>query len=182
VSDVAEPFTPMNNLSKNWFAIYTKPRCEKKVNSLLVRKGIESWCPLQKMQRQWSDRKKIVEEPLFKSYVFVKIKDDEKVNVLRTDGVLNFVYFLGKPALIKETEINIIKSFLLEKDIQISVQSSAGFKEEDKVIISHGIFMDNTGTVVKAAAKKIYVRLESLDYIMTVEFPAGYVSHYFPGI
>lgn len=172
----------MNEQSKLWFAVYTKPRCEKKVNGLLVRKGIESWCPLQKVERQWSDRKKIIEDPLFKSYVFVKIKEEERVAVLQTDGVLNYVYFLGKPAVIKENEIDIIKAFLLEKDAKISIRSSAGFKEEDKVIISHGIFMDNVGVVVKTAPKKIYVRLESLDHIMTVEFPTGYVSHYLQGI
>ena len=62
-------------VDKKWFALYTKPRWEKKVNLTLLKKGIEVWCPVQKVQKQWSDRKKIVEEPLFKSYVFVKINE-----------------------------------------------------------------------------------------------------------
>ena len=67
---------------KKWFAIYTKPRWEKKVNSKLLEKGIESWCPVQKKESQWSDRKKIIEDPLFKSYVFVHITEEERLQVL----------------------------------------------------------------------------------------------------
>ncbi|HVX26897.1 MAG TPA: UpxY family transcription antiterminator, partial [Parafilimonas sp.] len=83
--------------NKSWYAVYTKPRWEKKVNSKLLNKGIESWCPVQKLQRQWSDRKKIIEDPLFKSYVFVHISDAEKSKVLNTEGIIQFVYYLKKP-------------------------------------------------------------------------------------
>lgn len=162
---------------RKWFAVYTKPRCEKKANNILLLKGIESWCPVQKRERQWSDRKKIIEEPLFKSYVFVRVDESEKLQVLQSDGVLNFVHYLGKPAVIKEEEIATIKSFLLEKDAKINTMPLRAFKEDDKVIIKHGVFMDNTGTVLKAGAKRIYVRLESLDQVMTVEFPVGYAGH-----
>ncbi len=162
---------------KKWFAIYTKSRCEKKVFSILIRKDIESWCPLQKVERQWSDRKKFIEDPVFKSYVFVRIEEDARLPVLQTEGVINFVHFLGKPAVIQDAEVALIKSYLMEKDVNISVQSSQTFQQNDKVIISHGIFMDNTGTVLRSSPKKIYVRLESLGQVMTVEFPESYVAH-----
>ncbi len=162
---------------KNWFALYTKPRWEKKVNAKLISKGIESWCPVQKLQRQWSDRKKIIEDPLFKSYVFVRIEDNEKTKVLNTDGVIQFVYYLKKPAVIRNEEIELIRSYLLEKDVQISVQSLRQFQEKDLVVISKGVFMDNEGVVVKGGKRKIYVRLESLDQLMTVEFPAEHLQH-----
>ncbi|WP_204268528.1 transcription termination/antitermination NusG family protein, partial [Escherichia coli] len=68
---------PGKTNEKRWHALYTKPRWEKKIDTVLLRKGVESWCPLQKVERQWSDRKKIIEDPLFKSYVFVKIDDTE---------------------------------------------------------------------------------------------------------
>ncbi len=68
-----------NNYS--WFAFYTKPRWEKKVAGLLSARGIINYCPLNKVVRQWSDRKKVVLEPVFKSYVFVKIEDDKKWEV-----------------------------------------------------------------------------------------------------
>jgi len=99
-------------MSQKWYAIYTRPRWEKKVNGLLVQKGIEVYCPLNKVRRRWSDRIKTIEEPLFKSYVFVRISDEERTGVRMTNGVVNFVYWNGKPALIKEKEIQTIKLFL----------------------------------------------------------------------
>ena len=166
----------MNDKNKKWFALYTKPRWEKKVDALLQRKGLESWCPLQKVERQWSDRKKIIEDTLFKSYVFVHIAEEERLQVLQTDGVLNFVHYLGKPAVIKDEEINLIKSYLKEKDAVISTQSWESLEPDIRVKVKHGIFMDNTGTVLRASKKKVYVRLESLGQVMVVEFPADYLS------
>ena len=166
----------MNERDKNWFAIYTKPRWEKKVDSILLRKGIESWCPVQKVERKWSDRRKIIDDPVFKSYVFVRITGEERLSVLQTEGVLNFVHFLGKPAVIKDEEVANVKLYLLEKDVKISVESLRAFAENDKVIIRQGVFMDNTGTVLKAGTRKIYVRLESLEQVMIVEFPVSYVE------
>lgn len=166
----------MNEKNKKWFALYTKPRWEKKVDALLQRKSLESWCPLQKVERQWSDRKKIIEDTLFKSYVFVHIVEEERLQVLQTDGVLNFVHYLGKPAVIKDEEINLIKSYLKEKDAVISTQPWESLEPDIRVKVKHGIFMDNTGTVLRASRKKVYVRLESLGQVMVVEFPADYLS------
>lgn len=177
VTEVAKLYKVMNEVIKNWYAVYTKPRWEKKVSNRLLQKGIGCWCPLQKVERQWSDRRKIIEDPVFKSYVFVQITEPEKLPVLQTDGVLRFVHFLGKPAIIKDWEIDNIKSYLLEKDAKISVQGLQGFRENDKVVIRHGIFSDNTGTVLRAANKKVYIKLESLGQVMVVEFPAAFVAH-----
>ncbi len=155
---------------KNWYALYTKPRWEKKIDAQLIKKGITSWCPVQKIERQWTDRKKIIDDPLFKSYVFVYIDIANKLDVLLTDGVLNFVHFLGKPAIINENEILLIQKYLSETDAKISVISSEGFKEQMKVKVSHGLFMNNVGTVVKGGKKRVYVQLESLGQVMIVEF------------
>ncbi len=162
--------------SKNWFALYTKPRWEKKVSSVLHRKGIECWCPLKKTEKQWSDRKKIVEEPLFTSYVFVRINETERSAVLMTDGILNFVYHIGKPAVIRDAEIDIIKKFLSEKQASVSVQSLSSLDPDTKIKVNHGVFMDTTGTVLKGGKKKVFVKLESLDQVMIVEFPIEYLS------
>lgn len=163
-------------VEKNWFALYTKPRWEKKIDGALQKKGIESWCPLQKVERQWSDRKKIIEEPLFKSYVFVHIDSTERTKVLMTDGVINFVYYLGKPAVIRDEEVNTIKKYLAEKDASIQILSQEGFQEEMKIKVNHGVFMGNEGTVLRGGKKKVYVKLESLGQVMVVEFPAEYLS------
>ena len=164
---------------KNWYAVYTKPRWEKKVNTVLERKGVEVWCPLQKVRKQWSDRKKIVEEPLFKSYVFVYVNQNERTNVLMTDGVLNFVYYVGKPAIIRDEEIEIIKRYLAEEHTSISIQSLNSLDENTRIKVNHGVFMDSTGTIVKGGKKKVYVKLESLDQVMIVEFPLEHVSPLF---
>ena len=78
-------------LERKWHVIYTKSKWEKKTADVLMQHGVESWCPVQKKERQWSDRKKIIEEPLFRSYVFVKISQTERVKVLETNGVVNFL-------------------------------------------------------------------------------------------
>jgi len=161
---------------KRWYAVYTRPRWEKKSDGILLRKGIMSWCPTQKVERYWTDRKKIIEDPLFRSYVFVNINEEDRVNVLMTEGIINFVYYLGEPAIIRDEEIENIKKYLSEKDAKISLISIEGFKEDTLVTINHGVFMNNTGTVIKGGKKKVYVRLESLGQVMLVEFPNEYVS------
>lgn len=162
---------------KNWFAVYTKPRWEKKISGVLEAKGIECWCPLKKTQKQWSDRKKIVEEPLFTSYVFVHIDDTEKPQVLVANGIINFVYYIGKPAIIRDEEIDLIKKFLSEKEASVTVQSLQSLDADTRIRVNHGIFMDTPGIVVKGGKKKVFVKLESLDQVMIVEFP---VEHLLP--
>ncbi len=162
--------------SKKWYALYTKPRWEKKVSRVLEQKGLECWCPVQKISKQWSDRKKIIEEPLFKSYVFVYIEEVDKIRVKMTDGILNFVYYIGKPAVIRDEEIAIIKRYLSETDACITVQSISSLDEQTRIKVNQGIFMDFTGTILKGGKKKVYVKLESLDQVMIVEFPIEHLS------
>ena len=84
MTEVAKPSKKNHIATRKWLAIYSRPRWEKKVNQLLVEKGFESYCPLNKVRRKWSDRMKIVEEPLFKSYVFVKVTDEDRTAVRMT--------------------------------------------------------------------------------------------------
>ena len=161
---------------KKWYALYTKPRWEKKVNATLIKKNIESWCPLQKQQRQWSDRKKIIEVPLFKSYVFVKINETERLSVLLTEGVINFVYYLSKPAIIKDQEIQLIKQYFLTENATIGIIPLNEFNENTKVKVNHGIFMDNEGIVLRTSSKKVYVKLQGLGQIIIIEFPKEHLS------
>lgn len=95
-----------------WLVIATRPRWEKKVHHSLKEKGIECYCPLNRVYRRWSDRIKMVEEPLFKSYVFVKITDNDRPVVRMTNGVVNFVYAKGRPAILKEKQIQSIRKFI----------------------------------------------------------------------
>ena len=151
-------------MSKKWLAIYTRPRWEKKVNQLLTEKGFESYCPLNKVKRKWSDRIKVVEEPLFKSYVFVKVAEKERTEVRMTSGAINFVYWNGKPAVIKEKEINAIRRFLNEyayvearpMDVQLN----------QRVRIINGTLMDKEGKVLELRHKTAKIAIESLGYIL----------------
>jgi len=145
-----------------WFVIYTKPRWEKKVNQLLTDKGVECYCPLNKVKRKWSDRTKTVEEPLFKSYVFVKVTEEERTKVRLTNGVVNFVYWNGKPAVVREKEIQAIKLFLDEhENVQVKPMD---LTVQQRVLITSGTFMDRTATVLDVRKKEVKVSIDSLGY------------------
>jgi len=151
-------------MSSRWFAIYTRPRWEKKVNHLLLQKGIESYCPLNKVRRKWSDRIKTIEEPLFKSYVFVRIADEERTPVRMTNGVVNFVYWNGKPAIIKEKEIQVIKRFLDEYENVEAVKIE--LSEGDRVQVIAGPMMEKEGKVLAVKNKVAKVCIDSLGYML----------------
>jgi transcription antitermination factor NusG len=150
-----------------WYVIYTRPRWEKKVYSLLTAKSIESYCPLNKVRRKWSDRVKLVEEPLFKSYVFVKTDEEGRLPVRMTDGVVNFVYWNSKPAIVKEKEIQTIKKFLNEHEQVALVKMD--LKPNDKVVITSGPLMDKEGKVLEVKNKVAKVIIESLGYILVAD-------------
>jgi transcription antitermination factor NusG len=163
----------MGNIKK-WYAVYTKPRWEKKVHGLLVDKGIETYCPLNKVRRKWSDRMKTVHEPLFKSYVFVRIPEDDKTPVRMTDGVVNFVYWLGKPAIVKDNEIELIKRFLNEYyDIQASPLE---VHTDMKVQVQRGAFMSKEAKVLKVMGNKVQLVIESIGYSLIAYVDKNNVS------
>lgn len=159
----------MKNTEKNWYALYTKPRWEKKVHKVLEQKGFEAYCPLNKVRRKWSDRMKTIEEPLFKSYVFVHVAATEMTEVRYVDGVLNYVYWNGKPAIVKDEEIIEIKKFLSEYD-DVSV-SSIDIKPADQVMLNAGVMMGATGRVLRVLGNNtVEVRIDSLGFVLTAKF------------
>jgi transcription antitermination factor NusG len=154
---------------KKWYALYTKPRWEKKIFKSLQQKGFESYCPLNKVRRKWSDRIKVIEEPLFKSYIFVRIDDSMKTDVRFVDGVLNFVYWNGKPAIVKDEEIVEIKKFMSEYD-DVEVKQIE-VKPADEVIINQGVMMGASGRVLRVLSNNIVeVRIDSLGFVLTAKF------------
>ncbi|HLF44997.1 MAG TPA: UpxY family transcription antiterminator [Chitinophagaceae bacterium] len=154
----------INVSTRKWLAVYTRPRWEKKVNQLLEEKGVERYCPLNKVRRKWSDRMKVVEEPLFKSYVFVKVNNDDRTEVRMTPGVINFVYWQGKPAIIREKEINIIKRFLDEyEDVEAR---PVDIKINQRVRINAGPMIEQEGKVLNIKNKTVTVAIDSLGYIL----------------
>lgn len=154
-----------NGFSKKWYAVYTKPRWEKKVHASLVERGVECYCPLNKVHRKWSDRIKIVEEPLFKSYVFVRVLEEEKTPVRMVNGVVNFVYWEGRPAIIRDKEILVIRKFLNDYD-NVEVRQ-IDFALDDTVIVKQGLLMGRKGTVKRVLRKKVEVIIESIGFSLT---------------
>ncbi|MBX5439212.1 MAG: UpxY family transcription antiterminator [Thermoflavifilum sp.] len=154
----------------HWYAVYTRPRWEKKIAAQMQQRGIAHYCPLQKARHQWSDRIKIVEEPLFRSYVFVHICLAEQQTAVRmVPGVINFVYWNGKPAVIRDEEIDTIKRFLKEYHCVTAYPLQPG----QKVRIVDGVLMDQEGVVQKIHGKKVYVVLETIGYALVAEFDQG---------
>ena len=152
----------MTKMSENkyWYAVYTRPRWEKKVTNLLIRAGIEVYCPLNKVRKKWKDRVKLVEEPLIRSYVFVHISEAEKTSVRMVDGIVNFVYWLGKPAVIRQEEIELIKRFLGDYE-NVEVRQLE-LLEGQRVRILSGLMLNKEGYVVKVMKNQATVGLLSL--------------------
>jgi transcription antitermination factor NusG len=152
----------LSALTSHWYAIYTKPRWEKKVHALLTEKKIESYCPLNKVRKKWSDRIKTVEEPLFKSYVFARVNEEEQSKVRLTAGVMNFVYWQGKPAIIRAREIETIRKFLNEYE-NVTAEPIQ-LKEAGRVTIRQGLFMDQEAKILKIEGNRVKVVIESIGY------------------
>lgn len=151
----------------NWYAVYTRAKWEKKVASQLNKINIENYCPLNKVVRQWSDRKKTVEEPLFNSYVFVYVTAKQMNTIREIHGVVNFVYWLGRPAIIPLADIQLIKQFLLEHE-NVKIEQ-ASFNVQDRIKILSGPFIEMEGQILAVSKKSIKVILPSLRCFMTVE-------------
>ena len=104
---------------EKWFIVQTRPRWEKKVADCLEQKGIQIFCPVKKVRRKWSDRIKTIEEPVFKACVFVKITTEQRTAVRLTDGVVNIIYSNGKPAVVKEKEIDTLRKLIPVSEVLV---------------------------------------------------------------
>lgn len=149
-------------LEKNWLVIYVRPRWEKKVDRLLQEQGIEAFCPLITTENQWADRIKKVSVPLFTGYVFVKIDDRDLTKVRYTLGVVNYIYFMGKPAVIRDTDIEQLKEMVkMYNNLEIINlnELSAG----DKVRIRSGLFHNQEGEIIKIQGKTVLMSFDHID-------------------
>jgi transcription antitermination factor NusG len=151
-----------------WYVVYTRPRWEKKIIKILDERGIVNYCPLNKKLKHWSDRKKTILEPLFKGYVFIQLDDDRIWDIKKVDGIINYVYWLGKPAKVKGFEIENIRKFLQEfSDVEV-VDTRVSRNVE--VLIKTGVLMDYKGIVVEVVGKKARVKIMSLGIELYATF------------
>ncbi|MCF8303932.1 MAG: UpxY family transcription antiterminator [Bacteroidales bacterium] len=160
---------------KRWYAVYTKSRNEKKLAQLLDEKGIECYLPLIKTIRQWSDRRKKVELPLIRSYVFVHISNDrEYLRVLETDGAVRFITFSGRAVAIPDKQIEDLK-LLVASDKELEVTRET-LEKGDKIEIKAGTLMGLQGELVEhRGTKKMLVRIDHIGQSILVEVPVSYL-------
>lgn len=152
----------------NWFVVYTKPKWEKKVAEKLNQIGIECYCPLITQVKQWSDRKKKIEVPLFNSYVFVHLADTDRNSVFQIPGVIRYLFWLGKPAIVRDEEIDIIKTNL--KSPNISDISVSTIQVGDRIKLDSGAFT-NQNAIVQEVSKTHYILvLESLGCVLKIKY------------
>ncbi|MDD3723323.1 MAG: UpxY family transcription antiterminator [Lutibacter sp.] len=149
----------------NWYVIYTKPKWEKKVADQLEKTGIEVYCPMVTQIKQWSDRKKKVETPLIPSYVFVNIEEKNRNNVFAISGVVRYLFWLGKPAIVREIEILALKESL--KGILSSVEISE-YKTGDTISIPEGPFKGKEGIIKQVGKNRLQLVLKELGMLITL--------------
>ncbi|MGE5424186.1 MAG: UpxY family transcription antiterminator [Syntrophothermus sp.] len=160
--------------SLHWFAVYTKPRNEKKLTLLLQNKGIDVFLPLRKTLKEWSDRKKMVEEPLISSYVFVNVDQRDYYEVLNTDGAVKYIWFSGKPAIIPASQIDVLKKIISSG---AEVECVAGnFQTGSIVEINRGPLTGLKGELIAIAGKKkLLIRIQNLEKNLVVSVSPGMV-------
>jgi transcription antitermination factor NusG len=161
---------------ENWYAAYTRPRSEKKVYELLTQYNFDSYLPLVTTIRQWSDRKKKVQLPLISSYVFVKTEEGNLKNILPINGVVRILKHLGKPAIIRDYEIDNLK-ILLSDTGKITFIENINLKKGDSIIVEKGVFKGLIAECIKLNGKhRVIVRIEGIENIIEVNIPLSHIK------
>lgn len=142
-------------INQNWYILYTLPRFEKRVKERLDSNGVTCYLPLHRCPRVWSDRIKMVDIPLFNSYIFVKCKAYEIMPLIHVNGVIRVVYYDGKPAIVRQTEIDAIMQFIEEAKEKVLCTG-------DEVKILTGSMKKKYGKIVKIKKKYLILHIEQL--------------------
>jgi len=148
-----------------WFVIYTQPRAEKKVTERLQQIGITAYCPIVTQVRQWSDRKKKVQVPLINSYVFVQIEDKAREQVFEVSGVVRYLFWLGKPAVVRDEEIEALRESLKHAMSSVAV---TGLQIGDSLQIPSGPFHGKEGIVKQIKKNSLQLVLKELGVLITL--------------
>lgn len=150
----------------HWYVLYTKPRNEKKVTGKLTEMGFTVYCPLVTVVKQWSDRKKKSQEPLLPSYVFIQIEDSKRDQVFQVSGIVRYLYWLGKPAVVKDLEIQTLKDWTQRSSLPLQVQK---WVPGSKITLTEGLFKGVDAVVKEQRGNKVQLILESLGMVVISE-------------
>ena len=160
--------------NKKWIAVYTKPRHEKTVEKELQKKGFEVYLPLLKQRRKWSDRKKWVEFPLFRSYIFVKTEIKNALFVLQTLGVVKVVKFGGEVAVIQNDSIQAIK-LMIEGGYR--PEATDYFVKGDPVEVKDGPLKGLVGEVIRVDNHdRLLVRVDAIQHSVSVQINRAFLK------
>ena len=171
------------NEDKKWFAIYVRSRFEKKVLQSLTDIGIESFLPLITRIKQWSDRKKRVEEPLLRAYLFVRIQPNDettKLKIKKVYGVVRFVSIENNPAPVPDNQIAAIKAYIADNTLhEVNCED---YKEGELVLIKSGHLKDLIGRFVKINGKhRVIINIESVGQSLPIDVPISNIEVYKEG-
>ena len=147
---------------KNWFVVCTKARYELKVASQLELNGFEVYCPSTVSVKKWSDRKKKVRSPLFSKYIFVRLEEKQRNQIFKFPGVLNYLFWLKKPAVVPEQEMNTLRSYL--EDEALDSENISCFKSGDTVALKQGHFKGQKAEIKKINNQQVELILPTLGY------------------
>jgi len=160
--------------NKKWIAVYTKPRHEKTVEKELQKNEFEVYLPLLKQRRKWSDRKKWVEFPLFRSYIFVKTEIKNALFVLQTLGVVKVVKFGGEVAVIQNDSIQAIKLMI---EGGYSPEATDYFVKGDPVEVKDGPLKGLVGEVIRVDNHdRLLVRVDAIQHSVSVQINRAFLK------
>ena len=142
-------------MKQHWYVLYTMPRFEKRVKERIDNTGIECYLPLHRCPRVWSDRVKMVDIPLFNSYIFVRCKAYEIMSLTQINGILRVVFYDGHPATVRQSEIDAIKQFVEEAKEKVLCTG-------DEVEILTGSMKKKFGKIMRIKKKYLILHIEQL--------------------
>jgi len=160
-----------------WYPVYTNPKAEKKAHQSLSDKGIETYLPLRRQLKQWSDRKKWIDEPFIKSYLFVHITQQEQTEVLMTKGVSRFIYFGGKVTSMPDKQIEDLK-LLMTSAVELEV-TEENLLPGEKIVLKAGPLKGMVGEIISyRSQKQLALRLESLGCSVIIHVAASLIDRF----
>ena len=145
----------------NWYVLHTKPRNEKKVEEQLLSIGINAYCPKRTELKFWSDRKKKIEVPLLPSMVLVQLNDNEINRAFESPGVVRFMFWLGKRAIVRKSEIDVLKKYL-NNNYNLNSTQISKIKVGDNFNVSN--FNNETGVISRISNNNVWIYLKSIGF------------------
>ena len=152
---------------KNWYILVTKPKHEIKVATQLSALDVEVYCPVIDETKIWSDRKKTIPVPLFKSYVFVRLNEKERKSVFSVRGIVRYMFWLGKPAIVRDDEIETLRNWLSDETVDEVILSQ--FKPGEQLTIKHGVLKDKNAIVQEIGKKRVKLMIPGLGVIVNLK-------------